>query len=182
MSAMKTKLALAAVTAAVAVLVTLSACESATNLDVVYSDASAADSSASTDASAVDGGGEAAVLAMVSACPCDEAAGLGCCIPASGAPFCTEDTAVCIEAKGIHLKCSHPDPLSESACCWHTKADAGGSFVVAALGSTCAAGSSACAIDTDCAGTGEAKCSLSTCAGGVTIGACGPTAPPCPSP
>ncbi len=176
MSAMRH--ALVAVTSSFAVLFALSACESAANLDVVYRDASAP-----TEASAPDaGGGEAAVLAMVSACPCDETAGLGCCIPAVGAAFCTADTAVCIEAKGIHVKCSQPDPLTESACCWHTTQGSAGSFTVAALAGACAAGSSACTIDTDCAGTGETKCSLSTCAGETTIGVCGPAAPACPTP
>lgn len=174
MSAMR----LALVTAASAVALALFACEAATNLDVVYADASAP-----TEASAPDaGGGEAAVLAMVSACPCDETAGIGCCIPAVGAPFCTGDTAECVEAKGIHVKCSHPDPLTESACCWHTTQGSAGSFTVAALAGSCAAGSSACSIDTDCAGTGETRCSLATCAAGVRIGACGPTAPACPEP
>lgn len=176
------RLALAALSS-FAIVVALSACESATNLDVVY--ASAPDASAPTEASAPDaggGGGEAAAPAVLSACPCDETAGLGCCIPSVGAPFCTGDTAVCVEAKGIHVKCSHPDPLTESACCWHTTQGSAGSFTVAALAGACASGSSACTIDTDCAGTGETKCSLSTCAGGVTIGACGPTAPACPTP
>jgi hypothetical protein len=172
------RLALVGATTSFAIAVAVSACESATNLDVVYADASAP-----TEASAPDAGaGEAAVLAMVSACPCDETAGIGCCIPAVGAPFCTADTTVCVEAKGIHVKCSHPDPLTESACCWHTTQGSAGSFTVAALAGACAAGSSACTIDSDCAGTGETNCSLSTCAGGVTIGACGPTAPACPTP
>lgn len=122
------------------------------------------------------------MLAMVASCPCDETAGLGCCIPAIGAAFCTAEAAACIEAKGVHFKCSHPDPLTESASCCHTTQGSAGSFAVAALAGACATGSSACTIDTDCAGTGETKCSRSTCAGEITTGVCGPTAPACPTP
>jgi hypothetical protein len=168
-------LSLGAPALSIAFVIGLVACESATNLDVVYADASAAGEASSADA----GLAEASPLAVFSGCPCDERSGLGCCIPAVGAPFCTGDSALCAEAKGVHVKCTQPDPVSESACCWRPATD-GGAVSVAALAATCAGGSSACAVDTDCAGTGQTKCSLSTCAGAVTIGACGPTPPVCP--
>lgn len=183
MSAVKPSLITTAATAsALALVVTLAACEGATNLDVVYANAGATPDSSMPEGGAGEaGGGESGPPAVLSACPCDEREGLGCCIPAVGAPFCTADTTVCAEAKGIHVKCSHPDPLTESACCWRPAA-AGGPLTVAALAATCGGDSSACTVDTDCAGTGQTKCSLSTCAGAVTIGACGPTPPACPQP
>jgi hypothetical protein len=156
----------------------LAACESATNLDVTYGDASAA-LEASTSA---DGQGDAPMpmptSAVVSGCPCDESAGLGCCIPAGGTPFCTADTTVCTQQRGVHVKCGHPDPQSESACCWHV-ADDGGAGSVAALAATCAAGLTACLVASDCAGSGQTTCATVLCHG-LTIGACGATAPACP--
>ncbi len=163
----------------------LGACESATNLDVAYGDASAAlEGSANTDAAGDAGtppiptGSE-----VLPGCPCDESAGLGCCIPAVGTPFCTGDTSLCTEEKGAHIKCSHADPLTESACCWHNvTADGGATGAVASLAGGCDGGPPACTLPSDCAGTGQ-PCSLARCFGGtITIGACAPTAPACPQP
>lgn len=160
----------------------LVACESATNLDVTYGDASAA----LFEASANDA--EAGVVVtppgppgqgVLPGCPCDESAGLGCCMPAAGKPFCTEDTAVCKQAAGTHLKCVRPDPSTESVCCWNPDTQVG---AVTALAAFCDGGVAACTTDGDCAGTGQA-CKTSSCFGGtLVIGACGPTAPACPQP
>lgn len=170
-------------------VLSIAACESATNLDVSYVDAGPAitsEASASAAEAGVinEGGPSLQTSEVLPGCPCDESQGLGCCIPAVGQPFCTGDSAFCAEAKGIHVKCSHPDPLTESVCCWRSStSDAGASGMVAALSGSCAGASSACTADTDCAGTGQTKCSLATCAGGtITIGTCGPTPPACPQP
>lgn len=158
----------------------LGACESATNLDVVYGDASTAPDARN---GALDGGaGDAAAPitpALLPGCPCEESAGLGCCMPGAGTPFCTGDTSACAAAKGTYLRCTRPDPGTESVCCWHGS----GAGAVTALASACDGGAVACESATDCAGSGETSCALATCFGGaIVIGACGSTPPTCPQP
>jgi len=162
---------------------TLAACESATNLDVTYSDASTAalESGPTADGQAAEAGEAGAVVVPqgISGCPCDPTEGLGCCMPAAGQPFCTGDTSVCANRMGTHLRCVRPDPSTESVCCWHGT----GSGAVTALAAVCDGGPTACSADTDCAGTGETKCAMAVCFGGtIAIGACGSVPPTCPQP
>ena len=160
---------------------TLVACESATNLDVTYGDASnALESGAAADGGELADGGEAGAIVVpptLSGCPCDPRAGLGCCMPGSGKPFCTEDTSVCASRMGTHIRCVRPDPSSESVCCWH----GAGSGAVTALAAACDGGPTACSSDSDCAGSGTTKCAMAVCFGGtIAIGACGTVPPTCP--
>ncbi len=173
-----------------AVLVTLGGCESATNLDVTYEDASAAldaGSGPTPDGMAPGNGGDGSagsdgstsILPVLTGCPCDPTQGVGCCLPTAARPFCTPTTETCTDAKGTFLKCVGPDPTSESVCCWHGT----GPGAVTALAATCKDGPVACTTDTDCAGSGATKCSLASCFGGtIVVGACGSVAPTCPQP
>lgn len=154
----------------------LTACESATNLDVKYDDAGAALEGSKGDA---EGGPVAPGLPTLPGCPCDETAGLGCCMPAVGTPFCTIDRAVCAAAMGTHLGCVGPDPRTESVCCWHPDTKPG---ATTALASVCDGGVAACQTNGDCAGTGK-PCTTTKCFGGtITIGACATAPPTCPQP
>ena len=166
-------------------IVTLGACESAVNLDVTYGDSSAAlEAGPGTDGQGPgtggDGGdGSTPIEAGLMGCPCDPTQGMGCCIPKAAKPFCTTDTETCTNDTGTLLKCVRPDPGTESQCCWH----ASGTGAVTALAAVCDGGPAACMTDTDCAGTGETKCALASCFGGmIVIGACGSVAPKCPQP
>ena len=168
-------------------VVTLGGCESATNLDVSYGDASAglgADGAATTDGTAPGDGmsagdGSTPLMPIVTGCPCDPTQGIGCCLPSADKPFCTSTTETCTNAAGTLLKCVGPDPSSESQCCWHGS----GPGAVTALAAECKSGPVACTVDTDCAGSGETKCALASCFGGsIVIGACGSVAPKCPQP
>ncbi|MDB4935729.1 MAG: hypothetical protein JWP87_2701 [Labilithrix sp.] len=183
MSSRLFSLAIVSLASAASLAFGLVACESATNLDVTYGDASAAlEASTSADADAAQGdGGAPPTPSVVSGCPCDESAGVGCCIPAGGgAPFCTTDMTACADEKGAYLRCSQPDPLTESECCWRAVASAsGGTATVAAFASGCDGGTPACLVASDCAGSGASTCTTAVCHG-VTIGACGATAPVCP--
>jgi hypothetical protein len=157
----------------------LLACESAINLDVTYTDASASEGSVESEGG--EGGTPLTAPKTFTACPCDETQGLGCCIPKDGntPPFCTTDTAYCTSLQGEHLKCGRPDPLTESVCCWTFPTPKSAVGAVTALASACDAGPSAtaCSADSDCAGTGK-KCNTVSC-GPVTIGQCADTPPPC---
>ena len=152
----------------------LAACESATNLDVKYGDASAAlEGSAGEDADALAPRPGDPILP---GCPCDESAGQGCCMAPGGKPFCTADENVCTVAKGTFLRCVRPDPLTESVCCWNSVPKMG---AIAALASACDGGPAACQGDSDC--TGGAACNLQECFDGkIKVGACGPVKPECP--
>jgi hypothetical protein len=171
-----------AATALLAFGASLVACEAATNLDVTYGDASTAlETGAAADGESADGGeaGAVAVPNGISGCPCDPTAGLGCCMPGSGKPFCTEDTSVCAIRMGTHIRCVRPDPSSESVCCWHGS----GAGAVTALAAACDGGPTACSTDSDCAGSGATKCAMAECFGGsIVIGACGTVPPTCPQP
>ncbi|MDB5220367.1 MAG: hypothetical protein JWO86_8294 [Myxococcaceae bacterium] len=159
----------------------LVACESATNLDVTFGDASAAlEGGALSDGEATDGGedGPVAIVPTLAGCPCDTSEGLGCCMPTTGKPFCTPDTAVCAAALGTLIHCVHPDRSSESACCWHGT----GPGAQTALAATCDGGPAVCTSDSDCEGTGQ-KCAMALCfKGTIAIGACAATPPTCPQP
>jgi hypothetical protein len=182
-------LALLSFASAATIAFGLTACESATNLDVTYGDAaSALEASASADAdpdaiaNAGEGGTSTPAPAAVTGCPCDESAGVGCCIPSGGgSPFCTADTSLCAQQKGAYLRCEHPDPITESVCCWHpaTSDDGTGVGTVAALAGACNGGPTACLVASDCAGSGQTGCTTVVCRG-ITIGACGATPPVCP--
>jgi len=160
----------------------LSACESATNLDVTYGDSGAAlETGAPGDGEAPEAGEGGAIIVLpgLSGCPCDPSAGLGCCMPGSGKPFCTGDTTVCASRMGTHLRCVRPDPTTESVCCWHGS----GSGAVTALAAVCDGGPAACSSDSDCEGSGQTKCAMAVCFGGtIAIGACGSVPPTCPQP
>jgi hypothetical protein len=172
------------------VVATLGGCESATNLDVTYGDASAAleaGSGPTADGTApADGGdgstavdGSTPITPVLTGCPCDPTQGIGCCLPSAAKPFCTATTEACTDSKGTFLKCVGPDPTTESVCCWHGT----GPGAVTALAGACTSGPVACTTDTDCAGSGETKCALASCFGGtIVIGACGSVAPACPQP
>lgn len=153
----------------------LAACESAANLDVSYGDAAAAPQ--------VDGGADAITPpspVSFSACPCDESAGFGCCVVPGGASYCTTDTTLCTTVdQGMHLRCVHPDPSTESMCCWRPGTGGTAKGAVAAYASSCDGGSPACTENGDCAGTGFSECKVSKC-NGVDIGACAKDPPPCP--
>jgi hypothetical protein len=156
----------------------LVACESATNLDVRYGDASAAIEASSGDAGAGEGGATGTGTPVFAGCPCDEQQGQGCCLPSAGGPFCTTDETFCASATGTHLKCVRPDINSESVCCWRGS----GATARTALAAVCDGGPAACVTDGDCAGTGE-TCAIARCFGGtITIGACGKAPPTCPQP
>lgn len=164
----------------------LAACESATNLDVDYGDSGAAlqgdGGVQGADGGAGDGGeGGTAAVPSFSACPCDESAGFGCCVGQPGQPsYCTTDTSLCAGERGMHLRCGHPDPSTESVCCWHLGPAAKGAGAVAAYASACDGGVPACSENGDCAGTGK-TCMTATC-NGVPIGACADAPPSCPLP
>lgn len=148
-------------------LVALAGCESVTNLDVRY-EALTSDGGEG----GAEGGGPSRV--ELEGCPCDERAGLGCCIPSTGVPFCTSSDSLCtVEAKGVFAKCLYPDPFSESVCCWHGS----GAGAVAALASACDGGPAACTRKSDC--PGNVECKTRDCAG-VIIGQCAADAPACP--
>lgn len=154
--------------AVVSALVGLAGCESVTNLDVRYEAPAAVDSG--------EGGpeGSAPPRVELEGCPCDERAGLGCCIPATGIPFCTSTDSVCtVDAKGVFARCLYPDPTTESLCCWKGS----GTGAVAALAGACDGGPPACTRNSDCAGGVE--CKTRECAG-VIIGQCAPAPPACP--
>jgi hypothetical protein len=152
----------------------LAACEKVTNLDLAYGAAA----EAGADAPSADGGPGPG--AEFEGCPCDESAGLGCCVPKVGPPFCTASSTFCASEQGIHLKCLRPDSLTESACCWHGLDGVTSAGALTALASTCDGGAPACTLDEHCAGTGK-KCALAAC-GPATLGfgRCADTPPPCP--
>ena len=150
------------------------ACETATNLDVSYA---APDAASPAEAGAGAGDADAAPLppTVVEACPCDLAAGLGCCVTAAGA-FCTNDLDECVSAKGEWLRCARREPAFESECCW----SGSGIGAVTRFAAVCDDGRTACLTDADCAGTGQ-TCKTRACAG-FTRGQCAATPPACPSP
>lgn len=155
------------------------ACESATNLDVSYAPPNAATADAATAEAATDpdgGGGEASTgdLTVLEGCPCDQAAGLGCCVTPTGA-FCTNDHATCTADKGEFLRCARRDPTFESECCWNGS----GAGATTRFAAACKDGPTACLTDADCAGTGQ-TCKTETCFG-FKFGQCAPTAPACPT-
>lgn len=162
--------------AAGSLVLSLGACESVTNLEVRYGDARAAVEDAAGDGEAGTPGGETGVLP---GCPCDETAGLGCCMPANGKAFCTTEAETCAAAKGTYLRCVRPDPGTESACCWRPSTAVGSAT---GLAGSCDGGVTACSDDFDCAGTGE-TCAKAVCLGGaIVIGACAKAPPACPQP
>jgi hypothetical protein len=121
-----------------------------------------------TDLGGCDGGlGESA--------GCDDTAGLGCCLTASGSQ--------CIEQREAPLRCTSAVFLacrqssSDSQCCWRTSGDAR----FTAYAATCDDGAIACLDAAGCP-AGE-SCQTRDCVLGGTIftfGACGSTAPKCP--
>jgi hypothetical protein len=156
------------------------ACESAANLDVSYANVQSGDASAETGATPDAGDPDASEsgageLGIVEGCPCDQTAGLGCCVTPNGA-FCTNDLGDCTSAKGEWLRCSKRDPAFESECCW----SGSGTGAFTRFAATCDGGTTACLMDADCAGTNQA-CNTVTCAG-FTFGQCAPNAPSCPTP
>jgi hypothetical protein len=154
-------------------------CETATNLDVSYAAPDAGDAATSSDADlAADADADAGTgdLVVVEGCPCDQAAGLGCCITSTGA-FCTDDLTTCSDAKGSWLRCAKRDPVFESECCW---TGTGGAGSMTRFASVCDGGPTACLTDADCAGTGQ-TCQTNTCSG-FKFGQCGTTKPACPTP
>lgn len=173
-------LALTAGLAASSLGFTLSACESAANLDVSYGDAATAaleNDGGGAGAEGGEAGGPVVVPTTFSACPCDESAGLGCCLKNNEA-FCTTDTTLCTGESGMHLRCGRPDPNTESVCCWHLGPGGKGAGATTAYASACDGGVPVCSSDSDCSGTGK-PCKIAKC-NGVEIGACADTAPPCP--
>jgi hypothetical protein len=161
----------------------LTACESATNLDVTYGDAHTS-TEASVDAE--DAGTPGQGIPALPGCPCDELAGLGCCFtPPGQEPFCTDSVSFCASRKGILFRCAQPNPLTESACCWHLGAGNTAAGASTAYASACDGGAPACTSDGDCAGT-KFKCQMPTCPGmaasGIGVGASAETPPPCPTP
>jgi hypothetical protein len=142
--------------------VALLACESAANLDVVYSAGTASD--AGTDAGIAE-----ASVEEVEGCPCDERQGLGCCVAKSGVPYCTGNQEQCALEKGLLLKCFRGDWTSESECCWYQ----GGTRLTVA----CDGGPPACLTKADC--KNGAECATIDC-NGIVVGACGATKPTCP--
>lgn len=167
--------ALVVLGSALAAVLGLAACESAANLDVTYGDAGAA--------APIDGGPDAVappIPASFSGCPCDESAGFGCCVVPGGGSYCTTDTTLCTNVdQGMYLRCAHPDPSTESMCCWHLGTAGTANGAIAAYASGCDGGSPACTANGDCAGTGFDACKITKC-NGVDIGACAAAAPPCP--
>jgi hypothetical protein len=152
------------------------ACESATNLDVSYaapdSATGASDAGAGADADA-DPDGATGDLLVLEACPCDQAAGLGCCVTPAGA-FCTNDLGTCNDAKGAWLRCAKRDYTFESECCWQGS----GAGSQTRFASACDGGPTACLTDEDCSGTGQ-TCKTTTCAG-FKFGQCATSPPACP--
>ena len=150
------------------------ACESATNLDVSYATPDAgADAATGGDPDAGEAGptGEITVL---DACPCDTAAGLGCCVTANGA-FCTNDHTTCTGEKGEFLRCAHREAAFESECCWRGS----GAGATTRFAAVCDDGPTACLTDADCAGATHPTCSRTKCAG-FEFGQCAATPPACP--
>lgn len=144
-----------------ALLVTLAACESATNLDVTY-------------APAVDAGSEAGPSAPEFAgCPCDTSLGLGCCLTPTGTPFCTTSVELCKSQSAMWLECAHPSSAGDSDCCWHDGIGGKGSFT--SYRGECDGGVRACSSPEQCS---NGDCRTKPC-NGVTIGACGRD-PVCP--
>lgn len=154
-------------------LLVLLACESATNLDVSYAGPDGGGDAVAADAAnpAPDGGEPT----LFEGCPCDQSAGLGCCVTSAGA-FCTDDFGTCNGAKGEWLRCSKRDPVFESECCW----EGSGTGAQTRFAAACDGGPTACLTDADCVGTGQA-CKTTTCSG-FTFGQCAQAAPSCPTP
>jgi hypothetical protein len=153
----------------------LAACRSAVNLDVAYRDAASVDASDDGETGAPPG-------VELEACPCDEAAGFGCCVTSVGPSFCTTELGQCEAEHGVFMKCFRPDPNTESDCCWNGAIGSRGSQ--AAYAGYCDAGPPACAADPDCRkhSLTQRACLVTTC-GTQQIGVCGTEggAPPaCP--
>jgi hypothetical protein len=172
--------AVLALLAACATFGALAACRSAVNLDVTYRDAS-------PTADASDDGGEAGIPpgTQLEGCPCDEAAGFGCCVTSVGPSFCTTDLGQCEAEQGVFMKCFRPDPNTESECCWHGDV-VGSSKSQTAYAAYCDGGPPACATDNDCRNFAQTQrtCLVKLCGtAGPQIGVCGAEggAPPaCP--
>jgi hypothetical protein len=147
-------------------LAAAAACESAVNLNVAYRETGLADAGDDADAGPPPGN-------ELEACPCDESAGLGCCVTSNGPSFCTANEAACNAEKGVYMKCLRQNPLHESVCCWHGS----GPGALTAYAAFCDGGVSACLESSDCAG-GQ-KCTTTKC-NEVVVGACGDVAPACP--
>jgi hypothetical protein len=173
----------------------LMACQSVANLDVKYNDAGAPTSTRTTTNTAsgtlADGGvpqrGTVAILPDAGVvvdpttlgkeadpCPCDTREGLACCVSNGTGPICTTNQAACDNMKGSYFRCFGPDPSTESVCCLHRHNGTTESALAAGCGDDAV---TVCATDADCPNSG--KCTLSTCKGGVTIGACDAN-PVCP--
>jgi hypothetical protein len=157
----------------------VSGCAAVAKLDITYvdagaSDASVEDASRRSDAQPVFAPPGEAGPGTGSACPCDPALSLGCCVPSGpDAPYCTTDGASCVAKGGAFAACAGYDDSSESVCCWNTSAGAGGATSFAAA---CGERTTSCASASDCAG---GACATITCKG-VVLGACGAVAPTCP--
>ncbi len=143
-------------------LVALAACESAVNLDIEYTDASASDAGA-------EGGEAPAPGVELEACPCDETQGFGCCVTTNGPSFCTLDANQCTQEKGVFMKCFRPSVVMESVCCWHGS----GVGAVVAYAGICDGGPAACVDDDDCRGAASGATCLHRPCGGQEIGQCG---------
>lgn len=162
---------------ALASAIVTSGCESAVSLEVRYESASSDDGGAGDGGAGTqdrEGGADAsASTEELTACPCDERAGLGCCLPHDGVPFCTSDDRACARARGALLRCFRGDPSTESVCCWH----GAGAGATTALAASCDASTgTACLRASDCA---VGPCSTITC-DGIEIGRCGTSPPVCP--
>lgn len=160
---------------AFALSMALVACESATNLDVVYADASA-------DVEAAVDGAPVLPPNTFPGCPCDEKAGLGCCVRKTGEePFCTSDPDLCTMRGGAYLRCGRGDSTTESVCCWSYTVKNQSAGAVTALASACdgGMGTIACTDDSDCSGTDHKTCNTSTC-GAIKLGQCADAPPSCP--
>jgi hypothetical protein len=171
----------------------LVACQSVANLDVKYNDAGSPTKTATTPPAGrvlADGGtplkGTVAIIPdaglvdpttqgqEADPCPCDSSQGLACCVSTAGPPICTTNQDQCNSEQGSFFRCFGPDPSSESVCCLHRH----GATTETALAGGCAEGAVVvCTEDADCPNSG--KCSISTCPGGVKIGACDAN-PVCP--
>jgi hypothetical protein len=103
-------------------------------------------------------------------CGCEQSAGIGCCVPPDGAPFCSSTYEACTHTGAAFLGCIRGD--LDSTCCWHGL----GRGSSTAMAAACSDGPVACATDADCAPGGT--CLQATC-GGITVGACN-QAPTCP--
>jgi hypothetical protein len=104
-------------------------------------------------------------------CGCEQNAGVGCCVPPDGAPFCSSTYEACTHTGAAFLGCIRGD--LDSICCWHGL----GRGSSTAMAAACTEGPVACATDADCAPAGA--CMQATC-GGITVGACNQV-PTCPS-